>query len=73
MGANSALIASEAGIANTDQRPYRVGLGASWATSTGMKLTVEGHQEHINGLKNNLFVVRYQADLWSLFDAYLLK
>ena len=72
-GANSALIASEAGIANSDKQPYRLGLGASWTTSTGMKLTVEGHQEHINSLKNNLFVVRYQVDLWSLFNAHLLK
>lgn len=73
VGANSALIASEAGIANSGNQPYRLGLGASWTTSTGMKLTVEGHQEHINGLKNNLFVVRYQADLWSIVKASLLN
>lgn len=69
-GANAGLLANEAGISDSDKRPYRTGLGLLWTISTGFRVSIEGHQENINSEKNKLVIVRYQADLWPLLSPY---
>ena len=66
MGANAALLAAEAGIADSSDRPYRTGLGLVWTGDKGVRLSAEAHRENINRHVNDLFLLRYQVALWDL-------
>ncbi len=66
VGANAALLAAEAGIADSSDRPYRTGLGLVWTGDKGVRLSAEAHRENINRHVNDLFLLRYQVALWDL-------
>jgi len=69
-GANAALVATEAGIAQSSERPYRVGVGMMWTDDKGVRISLETHHEKINQQSNQLLLLRYQVDLWTLFKSY---
>lgn len=64
-GANAALVATEAGIAQSSERPYRVGIGMMWTDDKGVRISLETHHEKINQQSNQILLLRYQVDLWT--------
>lgn len=65
-GTNAKLIAQEAGISQSDDTFYRVGIGAIWTDQRGIKLSAELHHENLGQQDNLIFLLRYQVELAKL-------
>lgn len=60
-GANAALIAQQAGIANADQTPLGAGLVAEWYPIPELRLVGEWHYSELNDQSDNIFMLRAQV------------
>ena len=67
-GTNAKLIAQEAGISQSDDTLYRVGIGAIWTNQRGIKLSAELHHENLGQHDNLIFLLRYQIELVRLLN-----
>lgn len=68
-GANAALLAQEAVIADSDATLSRLGAGVVWQNDRGVRVTAEVHHETLATDDNWLVLVRYQLALWPLLQA----
>ena len=60
-GANAALIAQQAGIANADQTPIGAGLVAEWYPLPELRLVAEWHYSTLNEQSDNSVMLRAQV------------
>lgn len=62
-GANAGLIATQAGIADAEQKPFGVGLVADWRPLPALRLVGEWHHySDIYGALDNVFMLRAQVN-----------
>lgn len=59
-GTNAALVATQAGIADSDRALRSVGAVLQWRPADGHRLAAEWHREHTGPETNSVWLLRYQ-------------